>query len=645
MYQADIQVFSREVETTVTVLIPAPRPFLTTPMTFEIFSSMSHIIRWPRHLLMAGGLCLLVACGGGGGGAAGGTSSGTSIADPTVTFTRTDTLSTVYPSNTISLLPHFSYGTGRITWIDSTNTAHSVTATSNAPFTDTPLQSTIYTLTVSFQDPNSIRSSIKTISSTSSVTVTPLDGSYPSCSLLANNATPLINSTVQLTSSCTWANGNITARSVTSALQTASITEGVPIVMQTPATTGAFNYTQSVTYVDTRTNQTLTRTYTPTSVTVTNDLTQVTSASSMSSARGDFTATLLGNNLVLVTGGTTDGTAVVATADLYDPNTNTWRSTGEMTTARRGHAATLLANGKVLVTGGSGGTTALKSAEIYDPSTGQWTATTTQMNFKRSGHTSTVLTDGTVLLVGGIVSTETIGGVSTDGSKVTELFDGSTFTVMASRLPNAVQGHTATRLSNGSVLIAGRNNADGLAGAETTAIYDFAKVLSTTASWYSGPAMRHGRYNHATSQLADGSVMVTGGFLSGTTTEIFTLGTPTSGSTYGSWADGPNLIDTRAQHTLTLLRSGSVMVIGGYNGTSTLTSIEVLTSPSSVGSTWAAMPHNLATGRAMHRSILLSNTGIDPGTRVSIDKVLVMGTYMNTNTPNTTKTAELVWSP
>jgi len=617
-------------------------------MTFEIFSSIkSHIIRWPRHLLMAGSLCLLVACGGGG--AAGGTSSGSTVADPTVAFTRADALSTVYPSNTISLLPHFSYGTGRITWTDSNNTAHSVTATSDAPFTDTPLQSTTYTLTVSFQDPNAIRASIRTISSTSAVTVTPLDGTYPSCSLIASNATPLISSTVQLTSSCTWANGNITARSVTSALQTASITEGIPIVMQTPATTGAFNYTQSVTYVDTRTNQTLTRTYTPTSVMVTNDLTQVTSASSMSSARGGFTATLLGNNLVLVAGGTTDGTAVVATADLYDPNTNTWRATGPMTTARRGHAATLLANGKVLVTGGSGGTTALKSAEIYDPSTGQWTATTAQMNFKRSGHTSTVLTDGTVLLVGGIVSTETIGGVSTDGSKVTELFDGSTFTAMASQLPNAVQGHTATRLSNGSVLIAGRNNADGLAGAETTAIYDFAKALNaTTASWYRGPAMNHGRYNHATSQLADGSVMVTGGFLSGITTEIFRLGTPTTGgagSTYGSWTDGPSLINTRAQHTLTLLRSGSVMVIGGYNGTSTLTSIEVLTSPSSPTSTWATMPHNLATGRAMHSSILLSNTGIDPVTRVSIDKVLVTGTYMDTSTPNTTKTTELVWSP
>jgi Galactose oxidase, central domain len=622
-------------------------------MTFEIFSSLqSHLIRWARHSIMIGGLCLLVACGGGGGGgSSGGTNGAATLTDPTVTFTRTDALTTVYPNNTISLLPHFSYGTGRITVKDlTTNAERSVTVTSDALFTDTPQHTSVYTLIVSYQDPNSIRPSLKdTPAQTISVTVTPWDGSYPSCSLTASNATPLTSSSIQLTSSCSaWANGTITARSVTSSLQTASITEGVPIVMQTPSTTGAFSYTQSVTYVDSRVNQTFTHIYPATTVTVTNDLTQVTAASSMSTARGDFTATRLSNNLILVAGGTTNGTTVVSTAELYDQNTNTWRNTGSMTSARRGHTATALTNGKVLVTGGSSGSAALNTAEIYDPSTGLWAATTTQMNFKRSGHTATLLTDGKVLLVGGIVSTETIGGIATDGSRITELFDGSTFTTMASQLPSAVQGHTATRLSNGSVLIAGRNNADTLAGAETTAIYDFAKILSSTAAWYSGPPMHHGRYNHATTQLSDGTVMVSGGFLSGTTTEIFTLnatGSITNGSTYGTWSDGASLVNTRAQHTITLLRSGAVMVIGGYSGTSTLTSIEVLNSPSAPSSRWATMPHTLAIGRAMHRSILLSNTGVDPTTGVSIDKVLVTGTYMDTGSPNTTQTAELVWSP
>jgi hypothetical protein len=52
----------------------------------------------------------------------------------------------------------------------------------------------------------------------------------------------------------------------------------------------------------------------------------------------------------------------------------------------------------------------------------------------------------------------------------------------------------------------------------------------------------------------------------------------------------------------------------------------------------------LTTARAMHRSTLLSNVAMDPTTGVSIDKVLVTGTYMETG-PNTAKTTELVWSP
>jgi hypothetical protein len=565
-----------------------------------------------------------------------------------VTFVRNDSLTTVYPSNTVSLLPHFTYGTGRISWTDSNNVARTSTVSTDAPFTDSPLQNTVYTLTVSYQDPSTVRPSVKTITKTISVTVTAISDAYPTCTLAANNATPLISSTVQLTSDCTWANGVITARTVVSSLQTSSITQGVPIVMQTPSTTGTFNYTQSVTFTDTRISPsaTQTHTYTATPVTVTNDLTQVSSASSMSTARGDFTATLLSSNsLVLVAGGTTDGSAVVSTAELYDPATNTWRSTGAMTSARRGHTATLLSNGKVLVTGGTDGTAVLKTAEIYDPATGQWTATTASLRFTRRWHTATLLTDGTVLIVGGIVGSETSGGTTIDGSKITEIYDGNTFTSVTSQLPSAVQGHTATLLSNGSVLIAGRNNADGLAGAQTTAIYDFPKAVagSTTANWYSGPPMAHGRYNHAATRLPDNRVLVSGGFLSGITTELFTLSTAaiTSGSNYGTWAPGPNMINAKALHTTTLLRSGAVMAIGGYNGTSALTSIEVL---NSAVSAWTTLPHSLSTGRAMHRSTLLSNVSMDPNTGVSIDKVLVMGTYMETG-PNTNKTAELVWSP
>jgi hypothetical protein len=60
-------------------------------------------------------------------------------------------------------------------------------------------------------------------------------------------------------------------------------------------------------------------------------------------------------------------------AELYDPDTETWRITARLTVARELHTATLLKNGSVLVVGGFGGSLPLNSAEVYDPVTETWT--------------------------------------------------------------------------------------------------------------------------------------------------------------------------------------------------------------------------------------------------------------------------------
>ncbi|CAF1328352.1 unnamed protein product, partial [Rotaria magnacalcarata] len=65
-----------------------------------------------------------------------------------------------------------------------------------------------------------------------------------------------------------------------------------------------------------------------------------------------------------------------------------------MNFGRDPHTASVLANGKVLVAGGIG-SAYLNSAELYDPSTGTWTSTGS-MHFGRYGHTASVLTNGKV---------------------------------------------------------------------------------------------------------------------------------------------------------------------------------------------------------------------------------------------------------
>jgi Galactose oxidase, central domain len=131
-------------------------------------------------------------------------------------------------------------------------------------------------------------------------------------------------------------------------------------------------------------------------------------ADPMTTTRAYHTATLLPNGKVLLAGGDQNvsffGTTL-DTAELFDPATNTFTSTGSMTTARLAHAATLLSNGQVLVTGGVGNASFFVnfSAELYDPETGSFSSTG-DMSTGREFHTATLLADGSVLVAGGVNS-------------------------------------------------------------------------------------------------------------------------------------------------------------------------------------------------------------------------------------------------
>jgi hypothetical protein len=124
----------------------------------------------------------------------------------------------------------------------------------------------------------------------------------------------------------------------------------------------------------------------------------------MADARTGHTATLLSNGLVLVAGGYTFSSVSLASAELYDPTTGLWSTTGSMATGREDETATILPNGQVLAAGGlsatNSGVSALSSAELYDPVTGTW-STAASMATARYIDTATLLSDGAVLVAGG----------------------------------------------------------------------------------------------------------------------------------------------------------------------------------------------------------------------------------------------------
>jgi hypothetical protein len=118
----------------------------------------------------------------------------------------------------------------------------------------------------------------------------------------------------------------------------------------------------------------------------------------MTEARIGHTATLLADGSVLVTSGCTcDERGPLASAELYDPSRGKWTTTAS--TVLAGPTA-LLADGRVLVVGGDDDDATARSAELYDPSSGHWTATAS-MATARVGHTATRLPDGRVLVAGG----------------------------------------------------------------------------------------------------------------------------------------------------------------------------------------------------------------------------------------------------
>lgn len=256
-------------------------------------------------------------------------------------------------------------------------------------------------------------------------------------------------------------------------------------------------------------------------------------------------AVRLGDGRVLVFGGrdTAGGNALLASAELFAPAGETYTATGSMA-AQHGNAHSqifLLGSGAVLIAGGfrpGGDSDDSTAAELYDPSLGTWSAT------------------------GSLGTRRTVG-------------------------TDIVQMPSGTLLSDGRVLISGGSN-NAQDPLDTAELYN-----PGTGLWAATGSMPVRRRAHLSVRLADGRVLVFGGYTSGSGFDV-DLYTPGTG-TWAARADGPSDEWRSAEfpggsglspyNRPMLLDDGRVLVAAG------LTAFDGVTytyTPSS--DTWTALP-------------------------------------------------------
>jgi hypothetical protein len=293
----------------------------------------------------------------------------------------------------------------------------------------------------------------------------------------------------------------------------------------------------------------------------------------LGTARTAHTSTLLPTGDVLIAGGIDNSGTYLATTQLAKMSKDNSIVPGpSLTVLRASHTATVMGNGCVLIAGGRNGGAVLNDARIYDPISNTIVATVGGMT-ARYNHTATLLNDGRVLLCGGQTN---LAGTTVDGT--CDLFKPSgvmgagtcsgVFSPAAVSLLHARTLHTATLLQDGKVWFAG--GWDGSGFVSTTEKYIPAPPAGA-GSFSSASPMIQSRSNHTATMMGDGRILVAGGFDALNIQE--NKGILDTLEIYDPVADntipGPSLDARLHMHSSTLLANGDVMLFGGLGNITT----------------------------------------------------------------------------
>jgi hypothetical protein len=222
----------------------------------------------------------------------------------------------------------------------------------------------------------------------------------------------------------------------------------------------------------------------------------------------NHTATLLLDGRVLVVGGGIPPTPV-ATVDIYDPVTGTWSQTESMKQARYEHAATLLPSGKVLVTGGNMyDDDEIATSELYDPASGTWT-NTGPLNMPRHIHAAASLSDGQVLVTGG--QSWHFGTYNLAESEIYDAQQG--LFIETGSLHQARIAPVVTTIPDGQIVVTGGRGYGPQGTQSTHWAYPVVELYDAVlGKWVMLPDLQQGRFGHTATFLPGHGLLIVGGF-------------------------------------------------------------------------------------------------------------------------------------